>query len=250
MADRPRILLIPSLTELEWMVRPLLEEWADVASYDAPGVGAEPAVAGSPFQARADRGLAELERRGWDRAIVVGDELGSLSALLLARDRPDAVRGLALGHPVVAFDMTSERRSFNGAVVEAHYQLAETSQRAFVREQFRSWIGLHGERPVEADPLAEEFLARVSHGAARAFYGDVLHNAETYALEVQDARAQLPQLPTLLVHHADCMMFTREGFDDAVAAMPHAESASTHAKPSVDPAFAEALRAFAERLPG
>ena len=250
MADRPRILLMPSLTELEWIIRPLLEEWAEVASYDAPGVGDEPAAEASPFQARADRGLAELDRRGWDRVIVVGDELGSLGALLLARDRPGAVRGLALGHPIMSFDLTSERRSLNGAVVDAHYQLAETSQRAFVREQFRSWIGLQAERPVEADPLAEEFLARVPHGAARAFYGDILHNAGAYALEVKEAREQLPHLPTLLVHHADCMMFTQEGFEDAVAAMPHAETSSTHAKPSVDPAFAEALRAFAERLPG
>jgi pimeloyl-ACP methyl ester carboxylesterase len=249
-ADRPRILLIPSLTELEWIIRPRLDEWADVASYDAPGVGAEPAAEGSPFQARADRGVAELDRRGWDRAVVVGDELGSLAAMLLARDRPGAVRGLALGHPIVSFDMTSERRSLNGAVVDAHHQLAETSQRAFVREQFRSWIGLQGEPATEADPLVEEFLARVPHGAARAFYGDILHNAEAYAAEIQVAREQLPRLPTLLVEHEDCMMFTREGFEDAAAAMPEAETAATHAKPSVDPAFAEKLRAFVERLPG
>src|SRR5437899_4376557 len=39
---RPRILLVPNLTELEWLIKPQLEEWAEVASFDAPGVGAEP----------------------------------------------------------------------------------------------------------------------------------------------------------------------------------------------------------------
>ena len=42
--ERPRLLLVPMLTEVEWVIRPLLEEWAEVASYDAPGVGDEPAV--------------------------------------------------------------------------------------------------------------------------------------------------------------------------------------------------------------
>ena len=36
--DRPRVLLVPTLTEVEWKIRPLIEEWAEVASFDAPGV--------------------------------------------------------------------------------------------------------------------------------------------------------------------------------------------------------------------
>ena len=43
--DRPRVLLVPTLTEVEWKIRPLIEEWAEVASFDAPGVGDEPATA-------------------------------------------------------------------------------------------------------------------------------------------------------------------------------------------------------------
>jgi pimeloyl-ACP methyl ester carboxylesterase len=250
--SRPRILLVPALTELEWTIRPLLEEWADVASYDAPGVGAEPPAEGSPFRARARRGLAELDRRGWDRVVVVGDELGSLGALLLARDRPEAVRALALGHPIVSFDLTSERRSLSGAVVDAHFQLAEASHRAFVLEQFRTWVGIR-RRPApdaEADRLAERFLARVPHAVATSFYGDVRENAETYAAELQTARKDLPRLPTLLVRHEGCLMFTPEGFEEAAAAMPDAETAATYSKPSVDPAFDDALREFVGRLPG
>jgi hypothetical protein len=37
---RPRLLLVPEFTEVEWtQIRPQLDEWADVASYDPPGVG-------------------------------------------------------------------------------------------------------------------------------------------------------------------------------------------------------------------
>lgn len=250
MAERARLLLMPSLTELEWTIRPLLEEWAEVASYDAPGVGEEPLIEGSPFQARARRGLAELDRRDWNRVVVVGDELGSLGALLLTRDRPEAVRALALGHPIVSFDLTSERRSLNGAVVDAHVQLAEASHRAFVLEQFRTWVGMRGDPAPVADPLAEEFLARVPHAVATDLYGDVRKNGEAYAAELQAARAELPPLPKLLVHHEGCLMFTPEGFEEAAAAMPDAETTATHSKPSVDPAFAAILREFVGRLPG
>ena len=34
-----RVLLVPTVTEVEWKIKPLLEEWADVASFDAPGSG-------------------------------------------------------------------------------------------------------------------------------------------------------------------------------------------------------------------
>jgi hypothetical protein len=77
--DRPRLLLVPQLTELEWLNKPLLEEWADVASYDAPGVGAGSDDAPSGSDAVAQRGLEELERRGWDRCVVVSDEFGVAS---------------------------------------------------------------------------------------------------------------------------------------------------------------------------
>ena len=69
---RPRILLVPFVTQLEWQIEPLLGEWADVASYDAPGVGSEPATEASP-DAVAARGIAEVERRGWADCVVVAD---------------------------------------------------------------------------------------------------------------------------------------------------------------------------------
>jgi hypothetical protein len=64
--SRPRLLLVPFLSELEWTVRPQLEEWADVASYNAPGVGDEPAVERLSWEALADRAMIEVDRQGWD----------------------------------------------------------------------------------------------------------------------------------------------------------------------------------------
>ena len=41
--SRPRLLLMPTVTEVEWMQdQATVAEWAEVASFDAPGVGDEP----------------------------------------------------------------------------------------------------------------------------------------------------------------------------------------------------------------
>jgi hypothetical protein len=75
--SRPRLLLIPEFTELSWTIKPQLAEWAEVASYDPPGVGAEPLpegdVASFTREVIADRGLEELDRLGWDRFFVLAD---------------------------------------------------------------------------------------------------------------------------------------------------------------------------------
>ena len=66
MSERPQILLVPSWSEVQWTIKPLLEEWADVASYDPPGVGAEPPAESSLPEAVIARGVAEIERRAVD----------------------------------------------------------------------------------------------------------------------------------------------------------------------------------------
>jgi hypothetical protein len=72
----PPVLLVPGVSEIEWGIAPLIAQWTEVASYDAPGVGAEPPA--KPFSRRAiaERGIDEIERRGWDRCVLVGDEFG------------------------------------------------------------------------------------------------------------------------------------------------------------------------------
>src|SRR4051794_30594531 len=95
---RPRLLLVPQLTELEWLIKPALETWADVATYDAPGVGQEPDAEEFGPGVVAERGLAELDHRGWDRCVLVLDEFGASAGIRLAAKRPEAVQAVAFGH--------------------------------------------------------------------------------------------------------------------------------------------------------
>lgn len=247
---RPRILLVPTLTELEWAIRPQLEEWADVASYDGPGVGAEPPVEGDRIRATAQRGLAELDRRGWDRCLVAADELGVAAAALVAQRRPRAVAGLVLGHPIVSLDFATPAPSLNEGVARAHVQLAGASFPAFVREQMRAWVGLYGRPASAGDELAKRYLERVTPAVAPGLHAQILAEAERNVAEVRLALIGSPAIPKLLIHHEGCLLFTRDGFDEAVAAMPGAEIASLPHKPSIDPAASALFRAFAERHGG
>jgi hypothetical protein len=97
---KPRILLLPEFTELEWKIKPQLEQWAEVASFDAPGVGEESvsqveldriaSEGGYRHETTARRALEEAEGRSWDRFVVVSDSGANPAACLLARRRPDA----------------------------------------------------------------------------------------------------------------------------------------------------------------
>ena len=46
--------------------------------------------------------------------------------------------------------------------------------------------------------------------------------------------------------HEGCLLFTPEGFDDAAAAIPRADTAATPVKPSVSPEFVPILRDFCD----
>ena len=93
---RPRILLVPQFTEVEWTIAPQLSEWAEVATFDAPGVGDEPIPGDDPES--FDRGLVlqraleEIDRLGWDSYFVVGDAWGTATAGHLA-EAPASWRG-------------------------------------------------------------------------------------------------------------------------------------------------------------
>ena len=51
-------------------------------------------------------------------------------------------------------------------------------------------------------------------------------------------------VPVLLVQHKGCLLYTDEGFQAAVDALPHAQSERLHDKPSTSPEFAGVLEAF------
>jgi pimeloyl-ACP methyl ester carboxylesterase len=236
--DRPRLLLVPFMTELEWAIRPQLEEWADVASFDAPGVGDEPPAETFGRDAIARRGLAEIDRRGWERCVVVADGFGGRSAVRLAEARPAAIAALALGHARLSNATDGERAPVNRAVVEAFAQLVRNDFRAFIRHGLTQVT--HGSY---GDQLAERMLERVPSDVAMAAWDMASNEPEPFG-EVLAALG----VPLLLGRHEGCLVTTKEGVEDALAAFPEARSVSVPDAPAVSPEFAEALRSFCAEL--
>jgi pimeloyl-ACP methyl ester carboxylesterase len=236
--QRPRILLVPTVTELEWRIAPELAGWAEVATYDAPGVGQEPPVEPPEPAAVARRGLAEMERRGWERCIVVGDEVGAYNAMLLASLRPRAVAGIALGHPSLSGRTDGPRGPLNGAVVSALMQVLQVDYRSFARALTQVT------REAYDDDTVERYVQRVPQATVAAYFDAMLGRD----LDVESLGRELQDKPMLLAEHAECAMWTREGYEDMVAAFPQARTASFEVKPSASPEFAERLRQFAAEV--
>src|SRR3954463_14231678 len=134
---RPRILLCPQFTEVEWAIAPQLSEWAEVATFDAPGVGDEPIPGDDPTSLDRElvvqRALQEVETLGWDSYFVVGDAWGTATAARVAAAMPEPVLGIALGHASLDYDVAGERPAVNGELVAAMTQLMRTDYDSFVR---------------------------------------------------------------------------------------------------------------------
>jgi hypothetical protein len=249
---RPRLLLIPSFTELEWGIRPLLREWGDLATIDMPGVGVEsvpedlsldPARAAEMLSrwraAGARRGIAEVDRRGWSSFIVVTDGHGTPTAVRIALDRREAVLGLAIGHASLSHSTVGERAPMNAGAWAALGQLARQGNEAFVR---------YGIAQMTQGGISEE----VAEQMLERFPDMELVSAMVDALGVEpepvgDDLARL-DVPLLLAKHDGCLGRTDEGFEDIAAAFPDAPTVTCPETCTSSPAFAEALRRFADEL--
>lgn len=239
MTERPRVLLVPQLTQLEWLIRPQLEEWAEVGCYDAPGVGDEPPVEDFGSDAVARRGLEEVERRGWDRFFVAADEFGVAAATTLAVRAMDRVEGIALGHARLSNSLEGERPAVNRQVHEACVSMMQTDYRTFVRQLFKM-TGGEDSAGGFGENLVEEYMARVPLELDLPFWERRSFEGERIAERMERLRG----LPVLLASHRGCLLFTAEGFQDAVAAFPDATAVMCAEKPGTSPEFAEALRVF------
>jgi hypothetical protein len=56
------------------------------------------------------------------------------------------------------------------------------------------------------------------------------------------------ETPILLAKHEGCLVFTDEGYEDAVRALPEAHRTSVEKTPSASDEFAAALRNFSEQV--
>ena len=231
---RPRLLLMPTLCEVEWTIRPRLKEWAEVASFDAPGIGDEEARDFSADSA-VERGIEELDRLGWDEYFLVGDEFGAAQAVRLAKRRPQGIVGLALGHASLSLSGEGPGAPINSDVTEGLVKIAQTDYRSFVRALTQVTQNAYD------DDLAENYMARVPAEAVAAYIPELL--GATAREDLEPALRELG-VPLLLVEHRGCLMWTREGYEAATAAFPDAVTATLDVKPSVNPEFAELLREF------
>src|SRR3954471_15585696 len=156
--DRPRLLLVCEFTELQWAIKPLLEEWAEVLSYDLPGVGDEllpPGYSGvrelTP-EAAVLHGLGKLDEAGWKRYFVVADGWGLGSAVGIATERPGPVAGGSLRHPALSYWHTGERAPINPEVYDAFTQLIKQDAPSFIR---------YGIAQLTQGAVDEEMAARI-----------------------------------------------------------------------------------------
>jgi len=248
-ARRPRLLLVPQFTELEWSIRDLLAEWADVASYDQPSVGAEP-IAPVEVEGVRDgtlrlrdlfvrRALDELDRRGWDRCFLVADGWSTATAARIAAARPGAVQGLALGHASVDYDMDGERPAVSKEVWAAMRQFLGQDHREFIRHGMVQMT----QGSVD-DELAGRMIDRFPSGEWLEIVWDSLQSDAEPIGELLEAYGG----PLLLAQHVGCLSFTDEGYADAVAAFPDARTLAVERAPGGSPEFADALRDFCESV--
>ncbi len=229
---------MPEFTELEWAIAPRLEEWAEIASYDIPGVGSEPRPEPEPEVPTRDlvvnRGLEELDRRGWERFFVVGDGLGLGGAVRIADARKDALYGLAIGHARLSYRTDGDRPPLNGEVMAAMTKLVEQDRAAFIRYAIPQVT--HGS-------VDEELAQRMVDRFPEEMIGPGWEMATRDDVPIREILTGI-HCPMLFAKHEGCLMSTDEGFEDAVSAFPDAETVIVPNAPSGSEEFAEALRSF------
>jgi pimeloyl-ACP methyl ester carboxylesterase len=236
---RPRILLCPQFTEVEWTIAPRLAEWAEVATFDAPGVGDEPMPGGDlesfDREMVVQRGLREVERLGWDSYFVVGDAWGTATAVRLAAARPESVLGLALGHACLSYEREGPRPAVNKEVTAAMTQLLRSDYDSFVR---------YGMTQFTQGGFDEETSERIVARFPPMEIASKVWEMNIDRVEPIGEMLGKLDMPILLAKHEGCLVFTDEGYEDAVRALPEARRTSVARASSASDEFASALRDF------
>jgi pimeloyl-ACP methyl ester carboxylesterase len=231
--DTPRLLLVPEFTEVQWTIKPRLQQWAEVASYDPPGIGDEPPPPEPTQRVLVERGLSELDRLGWERFFVIADGWSIGIGVKIAAERSDSLAGLVLTHASLTHSTEGERPSVSPDVYDALTQLIRQDAPSFVR---------HGIAQVTGGSVDEDLADRMLE---RLPTDNMIEGWELLTAPIAYADQLLGlDCPMLLVKHEGCLMSTEEGWEDAVAALPSAEKAVVPDAPPVSDEFAERLRSF------
>jgi pimeloyl-ACP methyl ester carboxylesterase len=240
---RPRILLCPQFTELEWVIAPQVGEWAGVAPFDSPGVGGQPMPGGDirelTREVIATRGLEVIDERGWTQFFVVGDALGTATAVRLARRRPEAVLGIVLGHASLNYEPGGDRPAINAEVHAAMGQLLRSDYESFVRYGITQMT-----QGTFDEEVAQRMVERLPPMEIAAAVWDAINDLD----EPMGEMLRKLDKPLLIAKHEGCIAHTPEGFEDAVAAFPEARSLVCERGPSSDPRFADEMRRFCEQV--
>ena len=208
-----------------------------MAAYDLPGLGG-PAPKGLDMGATTAAGVHELESRGWDEAIIVGDQFGAGLAVLVAEAWSGTVRGLALGHACLRYTREGPRPAISPLAADFQLQLTRLG-RTQADQMF-----LQGIEMTYGTDVAEGIRARLSPSFTRQYTEVLLANQDV------DLEPLLRKIgaPLLLAQHKECGLWMPEGFEDAVAAFPEARTLVVDENPGSSPEFAAALREFAEAV--
>ena len=188
-----------------------------LASYDPPGVGAEPLPEGERgfVHPGGDRGPWPRRARpsGWDRFFLLADSWAIPVAVSIAERRPGSILGIALGHAAVSISRHAERPT----MVLRFTRPSPSSCTGTARHSFAT-ASLNRRRDPSSEELAERMAAAVSGGAPdRPLVGGHRRGRAVRATSLRGL-----DLPFLLAKHEGCLMSTDERFEDALKALPHA----------------------------
>jgi hypothetical protein len=255
--SQPRLLLVPWISELEWIVlEPRLSEWAEIATSDPPGVGEEPLpeeaspkAAGDAEeadrafdrwrQATAERSLTAADELGWEEYVVVGDGFALDPVVRVAEAAPKRVRGIAFGHAALENTFEGDRATLSRGVWDTMRSLINTDQQAFIGYGIAQLT-----QGAVDDALATRWLERIPDGSLVAAIWEAIGRER----EPLEERLRELGLPLLLAEHQDCLLKTEQGYEDAVAAFPDADTVSCPEACAASPTFAEALHDFCTDL--
>jgi hypothetical protein len=142
----------------------------------------------------------------------------------------------------LSFSPDADPPAVNAEVRTAFSQVAELDDRTFMRHLTQITQGFYGEE------LANRMLERIPTGVAQAYVRDNMADQGEW---IEGSLRDLGK-PLLLAEHDPCLLFTKEGFAAASSAFPDSMHVSCKEKPTVSPAFADALREFCREvvLPG